>query len=571
MNAPPSVPRRPVACRLLLLALVAAAGCNANPGVSAARRTNDAISACVELLRSVTNAETARAATPKIKPAFADLTAALEANAAIDGGTVRGYSGQIRQIQNDLNRNLEAFNGEMERLNELTGLPAEFWNVFRVEYYKFTLFMGKIAAGVNPAIGAELIAMLEECVGMYERHGPERVLDLTLSNVLVGDKDAAIARLRELAGSDAEVVEVPNPEDADECYVLVAPVDDFDKLVADVDFGDVTEQDKAKGEATIELPDAAPEAAETAETADAAEAGEFASADASEYAAQRSAFDEYGNPIPPDPDGETASAGGERPNGLRGLFENAAATSRFNNLAAGVSAVIAAERAAIAARAANGPQPGDRDYHAAMAELLYDPQSQHHQRAVTELLEVKPTDVADKKIRARIANGYRQLAFAENSSHAPQAIDGLVHWGGKFSAPLLIQLLDKQTGAGDDAIFTGLGKAATPEAADAIVKRLQSNTGAGGEAAFAALKTMGPVAEPALIAALPFEQPDANRSAIEVLGEIGTRKSLSILRRAAKSENEEVKEAALAALRSIQERLRTEKATAATPTTAVVN
>jgi hypothetical protein len=71
---------------------------------------------------------------------------------------------------------------------------------------------------------------------------------------------------------------------------------------------------------------------------------------------------------------------------------------------------------------------------------------------------------------------------------------------------------------------------------------------------------MGSVAEPALIAVLPFEQPDSNRAALEVLGEIGTRKSLSILRRATKSANEEVKEAALAALRSIQERLRDEKA-----------
>jgi hypothetical protein len=229
-----------------------------------------------------------------------------------------------------------------------------------------------------------------------------------------------------------------------------------------------------------------------------------------------------------------------------------------------VTTIVAAERAAIEARAANGPQRGDRDYHAAMAEILYDSQSPHHERAVTELLEVAPTDVSDKKIRARIANGYRQLAFAENSTHAAKAVEGLVHWGGKFSGPLLIELLEKQSASGaDEAILIGLGKVATPEAADAVAKRLESGTGAGGEGAFASLRAMGPVAEAPLVKLLPLESPESNRAAIEVLGEIGTRKCLSLLRRATKSENEEVKEAALAALRSVQERLREEKAAAA--------
>ena len=54
-----------------------------------------------------------------------------------------------------------------------------------------------------------------------------------------------------------------------------------------------------------------------------------------------------------------------------------------------------------------------------------------------------------------------------------------------------------------EAIFNGLGKAATPEAAAAIVKRLETSAGTGGEAAFAALKTMGSVAEPALVPSGP--------------------------------------------------------------------
>jgi HEAT repeat protein len=164
---------------------------------------------------------------------------------------------------------------------------------------------------------------------------------------------------------------------------------------------------------------------------------------------------------------------------------------------------------------------------------------------------VKPADVTDKKVRARIAQGFRQVAF-ETGAHTAEAVDGLVLWGGKFSAPLLIELLEKQTGA-EEPIYKGLGKLATPEAVDAVVKRL-GTSGTGSEAAFACLKTMGPVAEEPLVAALPFESPESNIAAIGVLGEIGTKKSNSILRQATKSENPEVSDAAKDALRSIQER-----------------
>jgi HEAT repeat protein len=522
-----------------------------------------ATKAMVELLRSIKDPASATAAIPKIQPAFADLASAQAAllQMMTDPAKVLSLMSSSQSEMAEMGRAKEQMDAELERIDNLKGLPVEFWNVIRVESAKALVAMLAGAPG-----GEELSGPLGQAQAMYDQYGPQRVLELKLEGVETGDKDAALQRLRELAGADAQVVDIEDPQDFDTALVTVAPVDDFDKFAKDIDFGEVTDQEKAKGEIVVQLPEAAPQAAEVEEPAP------VDGTDGSEYVEDRRAvFDEYGNPIPTDAYAEPGMEIAEQPKGFRGLLERTA-RSRANNMVGMVTTIIAAERAAAEARAANGPQRGDRDYHAAMADLLYDPASTHHQRAVTELLEIKPTDVADKKIRARIANGYRQLAFAENSSGSPQAIDGLVHWGGKFSAPLLIQLLEKQSGGNDEAIFRGLGKAATPEAAAAIVKRLETNSGAGGEAAFAALSAMGPVAEPALIGVLPFEQPESNRAAIEVLGEIGTRKSLSILRRATKSENEEVREAALAALRSIQDRLRTEKATAqpntaATPST----
>ena len=43
-------------------------------------------------------------------------------------------------------------------------------------------------------------------------------------------------------------------EDYDVVLVTVAPVDDYDALIAAVDFAKVTKHEKARGEATVELP-----------------------------------------------------------------------------------------------------------------------------------------------------------------------------------------------------------------------------------------------------------------------------------------------------------------------------
>lgn len=208
------------------------------------------------------------------------------------------------------------------------------------------------------------------------------------------------------------------------------------------------------------------------------------------------------------------------------------------------------------------PNPAAADFHAQLAELLFDAQAPHHEQAVLALLEVKPKDVTDKKVRARIAQGYKHVAM-ETNAHQAEAVRGLVKWGGKFSAPLLIELLEKGTAGAEDAIYEGLGAFGTAEAAKVVVERM--GTGANSEAALACLRKMGDIAEAPLIGALPFETPEANRAAIELLGDVGTRKSNAILRQATKSENEDVAAAANEAIRKIQERLRAAKASEQQP------
>ena len=197
------------------------------------------------------------------------------------------------------------------------------------------------------------------------------------------------------------------------------------------------------------------------------------------------------------------------------------------------------------------------NYHAQLAEHLFDAQSPFHEKAVLTLLNVPPAEVADKRVRGRIAQGFRQVAFAEGSTHAATGVRGLVAWGGKFSAPLLIELLEKGAGGGsgvEEALYEGLGSLATPECAAAVVERLNAATSS--HAAVECLRKMGPVAEEPLVESLPYESAEANLAAINLLADIGTRKSNAILRKATKSENEDVASAALEALRKIRDRER---------------
>jgi hypothetical protein len=76
---------------------------------------------------------------------------------------------------------------------------------------------------------------------------------------------------------------------------------------------------------------------------------------------------------------------------------------------------------------------------------------------------------------------------------------------------------------------------------------------------------MGPVAEGAVLAGLPAESAEANLASVKVLGDVGTNKSIAMLQRAAKSENEDIKEAALDAVRKIRARRAKEKSVGVGP------
>jgi hypothetical protein len=177
------------------------------------------------------------------------------------------------------------------------------------------------------------------------------------------------------------------------------------------------------------------------------------------------------------------------------------------------------------------------------------------------LAKLDPATVADKTVLAEIARGFRKLATSPDAKVT--SIRDLIRWGGKFSVPLLVEMVKNGEATNKQVLFEGLAAHPTAEGAAAVFAQLAA--GADREAAPAALAKMGPAAEDVVLAGLPAESAEANLASVKVLGEIGTNKSIAMLRRATKSENEGIKEAALDAVRQIRARRAKEKSTGVAP------
>ncbi len=78
------------------------------------------------------------------------------------------------------------------------------------------------------------------------------------------------------------------------------------------------------------------------------------------------------------------------------------------------------------------------------------------------------------------------------------------------------------------------------------------------EEACRTLIKMGPVAEEAAIAMVPSNDEEICLSALQILSFVGTEQSKSILRQAMRSSNPEVKRAASATMKTIQQRIKGE-------------
>lgn len=195
------------------------------------------------------------------------------------------------------------------------------------------------------------------------------------------------------------------------------------------------------------------------------------------------------------------------------------------------------------------PASTDPDYHAKLVELVVGDSPEGSMAAIAALIEIQP-DQVDGEVRKQIARALRTATF-DKTPVPSGAYRALAHWGGKFSVPLFLELLEKHPDDADTELFEALGPLQDVRAAKPVAERLGT---ADHEDAVLCLTAMGPAAEKALIDAAPSDNAQVCETAIRLLGEVGTRQSLGVLKKAQRAQNETIKQAAEEATEKIKSR-----------------
>jgi HEAT repeat protein len=94
-----------------------------------------------------------------------------------------------------------------------------------------------------------------------------------------------------------------------------------------------------------------------------------------------------------------------------------------------------------------------------------------------------------------------------------------VHYGGKYSVPVLVEILNRPSSPVKQQVITALARLQDVRGAEALVD--QMGNGSERHTAFEALQEMGPVAEAPVIDAATSEDREQSLAAIELLGRIG--------------------------------------------------
>ena len=499
--------------RLAPMVLLAAVCCGCgNQGVNTTRKLVDSMQGVVDLLRSITDAQSAEAATDKIGPTMEQFEEALRAQVAYENehGEVRGLKKQIDELNQKMARLPGEIAAQAERVRSLSGLPKSFWMEYRrasVKLMRGMLEAASQAENVPPEVASSK-DHLDKVLAFYEKHGAETIVEVVVAGGRSEDRLEAQRMIEKLAGANAETLVSPIPDTPGTLEFGLAPVDDLEALTKQIDFAEV---DRLQPERLrVEL------------SVGSDLGGEFAGLTAEQRAELKRKQA-----------AEQAAVEAER--------EKARAASRQ----------VVEEARRERDKRFSRPSPSDPNFHEQLVESLLDERSHNHDFAVSQLLLLSPADIQDPELRKKIAVAFRAMA-QEGGFDREKGIRGLMIWAGKYGVPTLIEIMEDAPMRIDAAVFNGLAQYPTPEGAEAVAAQLGNFFNH--DVAARTLDKMGPVAEQALIKVAPSDDPRICLTAIGLLGEYGTEACLPLLRQAQKSTNPDVYNAAKLAFAKVRRR-----------------
>jgi HEAT repeat protein len=400
---------------------------------------------------------------------------------------------------------------EMERLRIIRGLPPEFWKIVSLQVLEMQIVAAD-AMQTHPdssEFDHASLPTLYKWRELCKQNGFEGVVQLDFTNLTPELSQKAYDKLQK-AAPGAQVLSLdPRVNFEKTSRIALGPARDYKAVLKSVDFGTVTFEDE--GQRVIQV------------TVDRRKLGALGNTDEEERELKWKADQEKR-------DREMEEA-------------RARAASNFPDMS---------ERTSI-------PNSSDPDYYDKLADIMATGEHFAKEKAIDALLNATPTEVSSPETRKKIAKNFKKLAESDSTFDKKKAIKGLVIWGGQFSVPILLKMLDDSHHFEQIEIMKALGDLKDPQAAEALASRLGDFSTH--DVAFAALKQLGSGAEDALLDVAPSEDPKICLAAITLLGNSGTEKSLEFLRQAqSASRNSDVRAAAKIATKKIIARKNKEKA-----------
>lgn len=469
-------------------------------GEKAMRDMVEAINDLQETLHSVQDAASAKAAVGNLDAKYQRFIDDIDklSNHLHD----KALETTIKDLTQQCLTALEKLSNERERLKKVHGLPSDFWKIVQTRHADVLTSFTEMVQKGNPALGGESLSGIYEVQELWKKCGFENVVLVEVENLPSDLSAKAIERMKKSA-PDAKAIQI---NFQDKHIIAMGPVKGYKAFLESVDFGNVTFEDE--GQRSIHV------------TVDRTKLGARANSDAEEAQLRIKEAQE------------------EAEKRRKEIEQN-----QFQ------AAMEMANHAMERNIREDGPDPSDPNYYEKLADMLGSNEHFTQEKAIDILLGVTPAEVETPETRKKIAKYFKKIAESDDHFNSKKAVKGLVIWGGKYSVPILLKLLDQAHRFDKEDIIQALGELKDPQAAEALTAHLGEFRTR--EAAYAALKQMGPAAEDALISAAPSDNADVCLPCINLLGDVGTDKSLPLLREAQNSKNPDVRGAAKAAMKKI--------------------
>ncbi|MBN1910515.1 MAG: HEAT repeat domain-containing protein [Pirellulales bacterium] len=359
---------------------------------------------------------------------------------------------------------------------------------------------------------------------LLKTHGHDRVVTIHFDGLMMGSKDSAVAKVKAIVPNATFIQLDENLGEG----LVVGPVEDFKAFVRALDFGQITCEDEAQRRIEMNV-------------------DSFKLRGGSVGTNRGGNMQMHGWPGQQQEETGPSPFELERQKREKERQAREAEQRRQREL----------EKQLARQRELQGPDRTDPRYFEKMAERMISGDKEIRDNTLGALLKVDPSEVGSSETSKRIARQYKALLSEGDRKLQANGIHGVALWGGSYSVPMLLELLGSNDcdRSNRRVILEKLAEFQDPRAVQPVVALLQDP--ASRHEAYECLEKLGPLAEDVLIQTAPSSDPMVCQAAVELLGKVGTSKSLPILRQAASKGSSVVREKAKMSIRQIMYRKKT--------------